>query len=174
MLFILLTRRYCPAALLLEIVATYSPEGSVPHSLLGYAGTLLLISGLPGAQRCEVAEESLGPCCRPAQDFIAVVGCVGLGISLYLIHIYVTPLKRFVQASSAGHRFGIALSFCLAHLHQVHLLCCVQGLYGAGFLGGLGLALTQARTQYLVICKMLCQACCCAITPCQTYRVPAA
>lgn len=80
-------------ALLLEILATYSPEGFVPHNLLW-----------------------------PAQDFIAVIGCVGLGISLYLIHIYVTPLKRFVQ-----------------------------GLYATGFLGGLGLALTQPQpvTQYV-------------------------
>ena len=61
--------------------------------------------GLPGAQHDDVDPDSLWPCCRPAQDFIAVTGCVGLGISLYLIHIYVTPLKRFVQASSAGHCF---------------------------------------------------------------------
>ncbi len=34
---------------------------------------------------------------RAAENFIAVVGSVGFGVSLYLIHIYVTPLKRFLQ-----------------------------------------------------------------------------
>ena len=56
------------------------------------------------------------------------------------------------------------LSSCCAPLHHAvhHYIKCtqcarVQGLYGAGFLGGLGLALTQARTQCLAICNMLCQ-----------------
>ncbi len=126
----------CPAALLLEILATYSPEGSVPHNLLWCAGILLLVTDLPGAQRSEVEEELLWPCCRPAQDFIAVIGCVGLGISLYLIHIYVTPLKRFVQASCAGQRSAALLSSCLAHLHQLHSLRSCAGFVCHGLSWG--------------------------------------
>ena len=31
-------------------------------------------------------------------DFLYIVGAGGLGLSLFLIHIYVTPIKRFLQA----------------------------------------------------------------------------
>lgn len=31
-------------------------------------------------------------------DFLYIVGAGGLGLSLLLIHIYVTPIKRFLQA----------------------------------------------------------------------------
>ena len=36
--------------------------------------------------------------CREFQNAIAVVGASGLGASYFLIHIYVTPLKRFLQS----------------------------------------------------------------------------
>ena len=36
--------------------------------------------------------------CRGIQNAVAVLGAVGLGASYTLIHIYVTPLKRFLQA----------------------------------------------------------------------------
>lgn len=32
------------------------------------------------------------------EDFLAFGGAAGLGVSLYCIHIYVTPIKRFIQA----------------------------------------------------------------------------
>lgn len=37
--------------------------------------------------------------CRGAENGICAVGAAGLGASLVLIHIYVTPLKRLLQAS---------------------------------------------------------------------------
>ncbi|GMH33077.1 hypothetical protein BSKO_00911 [Bryopsis sp. KO-2023] len=50
-------------------------------------------------------------------DALCVTGAGGLGVSLVLIHIYVTPLKRFLQ-----------------------------GLYGVGVAGGLWLLLTQDQS----------------------------
>ncbi|KAK9829113.1 hypothetical protein WJX72_003956 [[Myrmecia] bisecta] len=73
-------------ALLLETAIAFSPEGSGLRSVLG---------GL--------------------QNGIVLTGAVGLGVSLVLIHIYVTPLKRFLQA-----------------------------IYLAGLAGGIGLIATQA------------------------------
>lgn len=54
---------------------------------------------------------------RGLQTPVAVAGGAGLGASLVLIHIYVAPIKRFLQA-----------------------------LWALGFSGGLFLAATQARS----------------------------
>ncbi|KAL0024609.1 hypothetical protein WJX77_002626 [Trebouxia sp. C0004] len=48
------------------------------------------------------------------QNAVVAAGVAGLGVSLYLVHMYVTPIKRFMQ-----------------------------GLYGVGAAGAVGLALTQ-------------------------------
>ncbi|KAL3150605.1 hypothetical protein ABBQ32_000412 [Trebouxia sp. C0010 RCD-2024] len=48
------------------------------------------------------------------QNAVVAAGVAGLGASLYLVHMYVTPIKRFMQ-----------------------------GLYGVGTVGALGLALSQ-------------------------------
>lgn len=53
---------------------------------------------------------------RAVQNAIAVTGAAGFGVSLNLIHIYVTPIKRFLQL-----------------------------LWGTGVLGGLALMSTQVR-----------------------------
>ncbi|GAB4817161.1 hypothetical protein N2152v2_004207 [Parachlorella kessleri] len=37
---------------------------------------------------------------RAIEDAVCIGGALGLGVSLLLIHIYVTPLKRFLQDSS--------------------------------------------------------------------------
>ncbi len=34
---------------------------------------------------------------RNLENPIALAGAAGFGVSLYLIHIYVTPIKRFLQ-----------------------------------------------------------------------------
>jgi len=35
--------------------------------------------------------------CRRVEDLLAFAGAAGLGVSLWQIHIYVSPLKKFVQ-----------------------------------------------------------------------------
>jgi uncharacterized integral membrane protein len=57
------------------------------------------------------------PHLREWENVISITGAAGLGVSLHLIHIYVTPIKRFIQA-----------------------------LYAGGTLAGIGLALTQAES----------------------------
>ncbi|KAI0489356.1 hypothetical protein KFK09_029198 [Dendrobium nobile] len=44
-------------------------------------------------------------------DFIYVAGAGGLGLSLLLIHIYVTPIKRFLQALWVIGVFGSAATY---------------------------------------------------------------
>ena len=80
---------------------------------------------------------SLGPSCievlhvcRRGDDLFAAGGALGLGVSLYFIHIYVTPLKRFVQVQHAC--LAIALlstcKFAVSHVTEVfadvRLHCC--------------------------------------------------
>jgi uncharacterized integral membrane protein len=38
-------------------------------------------------------------CIRRVEDVLALGGAAGLGVSLWFIHIYVAPLKKFIQAS---------------------------------------------------------------------------
>jgi hypothetical protein len=42
---------------------------------------------------------------------LALGGAAGLGVSLWFIHIYVAPLKKFIQAS--GDKLLMALPRCL-------------------------------------------------------------
>ena len=56
--------------------------------------------------------------CRTLSDVIAVAGAGGFGASLVLIHIYVKPMKRLLQA-----------------------------LFAVGFAGGLFLMVTQVSAQ---------------------------
>ena len=58
---------------------------------------------------------------RGLQTPVAVAGGAGLGASLVLIHIYVAPIKRFLQA-----------------------------LWALGFSGGLFLAATQAKPLVII------------------------
>ena len=64
---------------------------------------------------------------RAAQNAIAVGGAAGFGVSLYLIHIYVTPIKRFLQL-----------------------------LWGTGVLGGLALMSTQVRILHRFLPLLIC------------------
>ena len=52
-----------------------------------------------------MSPQSAVSACRAADDLFAAGGALGLGVSLYFIHIYVTPLKRFVQVDA--HQSGI-------------------------------------------------------------------
>ena len=48
--------------------------------------------------------------CRNLENAIALLGAAGFGVSLYLIHIYVTPIKRTLQLLwAAGVIGGTAL-----------------------------------------------------------------
>lgn len=48
--------------------------------------------------------------CRDWQNGVAVLGAGGFGLSLFLIHIYVAPLKRFLQLLwAAGVIGGISI-----------------------------------------------------------------
>ena len=40
--------------------------------------------------------------CSAIEDAVCIGGALGLGVSLFLIHIYVTPLKRFLQVETHG------------------------------------------------------------------------
>lgn len=59
-------------------------------------------------------EGTFGDIIKQNIDLFYVVGAGGLGLSLFLIHIYVTPIKRFLQAlwvigvvgSIAAYQFG--------------------------------------------------------------------
>lgn len=69
---------------------------------------------------------------RGFQNLIAVVGTSGLGASYFLIHIYVTPLKRFLQALFAmGCLGGLYLMLSQAcfparRIQLLHLMhCCL-------------------------------------------------
>jgi len=52
------------------------------------------------------ADNALKEALRSLQNVVAVVGASGLGASYFLIHIYVTPLKRFLQAMFALGTIG--------------------------------------------------------------------
>lgn len=56
---------------------------------------------------------------RPVSDAVAVAGAGGFGASLVLIHIYIKPMKRLLQA-----------------------------LYAVGLAGGLYLMATQVKTAF--------------------------
>lgn len=79
------------------------------------------------------------------QNAVVAAGVAGLGASLYLVHMYVTPIKRFMQVRIRLHL--LASSHFIASACQLHTFPhAMQGLYGAGAAGALGLALTQVIT----------------------------
>lgn len=43
------------------------------------------------------SDSPLSPALRSALDPLAAIGAGSLGLSLYLVHMYVTPIKRFMQ-----------------------------------------------------------------------------
>ncbi len=55
---------------------------------------------------------------RDNGNALFLLGAGGLGVSLYLIHIYVTPLKRFVQVSRAFLAFILIPDSKLVCLHS--------------------------------------------------------
>lgn len=85
---------------------------------LTVAATALVLGALPAL----APDSALYPLLRDYGDALCVSGAAGLGVSLTLIHIYVTPLKRFVQ-----------------------------GLYGVGSMGGLYLMATQEESLPLYV-----------------------
>ena len=69
---------------------------------------------------------------RDLQNAIAVVGASGLGASYFLIHIYVTPLKRFLQSLFALGTAGglyLILTQVKPFPSMVTIKCCLA-LYG--------------------------------------------
>ncbi|XP_020570891.1 uncharacterized protein LOC110018021 [Phalaenopsis equestris] len=53
----------------------------------------------------------LGDFLKQNIDFLYILGAGGLGLSLVLIHIYVTPIKRFLQALWVIGTFGSAATY---------------------------------------------------------------
>jgi uncharacterized integral membrane protein len=56
------------------------------------------------------SDSPLSPALRSALDPLAAIGAGSLGLSLYLVHMYVTPIKRFMQALWAIGVFGSVLT----------------------------------------------------------------
>ncbi|GAQ87638.1 hypothetical protein KFL_003660200 [Klebsormidium nitens] len=56
------------------------------------------------------SDSPLSPALRSLLDPLAVVGAGSLGLSLVLVHMYVTPIKRFMQALWAVGVFGSVLT----------------------------------------------------------------
>jgi uncharacterized integral membrane protein len=55
-----------------------------------------------------------GDAVRQGADLLYAAGAAGLGLSLVLIHIYVTPIKRFLQALWAAGVVGSVGTYALA------------------------------------------------------------
>lgn len=70
---------------------------------------------------------------------VAVVGASGLGASYFLIHIYVTPLKRFLQAMFALGTIG--------GLYLMTSQVCIQSSSTLGLLCMAGMCFSPARRQ---------------------------
>lgn len=128
----------CTAALLLDTVICTVPLQGTGLEFLRYAA-LLSMHLLRVSTRCEHCHltASLAPAlisilhmpcltckcpCRSLQNVIALTGAAGFGVSLFLIHIYMTPIKRFLQL-----------------------------LWAAGVIGGTTLMATQVRSSAAVI-----------------------
>ena len=79
------------------------------------------------------------------QNAVVAAGVVGLGASLYLVHMYVTPIKRFMQVSMLCITCCDLLNSVQPCTHSSHGL---QGLYGVGAAGAVGLALTQVAISF--------------------------
>ena len=86
--------------------------------------------GLTVAALCVVAEAFIAALPRDSATYqtvqgavnaIALLGAASLGASLALIHIYVTPIKRAIQALWAcGTLGGLWLIASQATLHSIH------------------------------------------------------
>ena len=61
---------------------------------------------------------------RAAENATAVMGAAGFGVSLYLIHIYVAPLKRFLQLLwGTGSLGALALMATQVHASPLCMAC---------------------------------------------------
>ncbi len=76
------------------------------------------------------------------------MGAAGLGVSLYEIHIYVSPLKRFIQVRirnigphSLSHDGQCSMT--ATKLMIMVIMSHLQGLWAVGALSALVLAVTQ-------------------------------
>ena len=83
-------------------------------------------------------------------------GALGLGVSLYYIHIYVTPLKRFVQVVLYQHRLLLIMSCAVAPGTKRHWCARrltrhsgAQALWAFGSIGAAGIALTQVNCRFV-------------------------
>ena len=56
------------------------------------------------------------------QNAVVAAGVAGLGASLYLVHMYVTPIKRFMQVSMLCTICCDLLSSVQPHTHNL-MLC---------------------------------------------------
>ena len=82
------------------------------HSTSFVFAALLLDTALSLSGGAGLSPEVL----RAAENAVAVVGTAGFGVSLYLIHIYVTPLKRFLQLLWGTGSLG-ALALMITQVH---------------------------------------------------------
>ncbi len=49
-------------------------------------------------------------CRRDWQNFIIIFGAASLGVSMHLIHIYVKPLKQFMQVTLVIHDIDFSIA----------------------------------------------------------------
>ena len=101
--FLLPPRCLCALAIVLDACLT-------PHAER-FVHVLRKLCSWTQSSRCRTASWRAAPgSLKALQDGIAVVGAAGFGASLFLIHIYVTPLKRFIQLLwGVGFLSGVAL-----------------------------------------------------------------
>ncbi|ONK56055.1 uncharacterized protein A4U43_C10F3680 [Asparagus officinalis] len=87
---------------------------------------------------------ALGDILKQDIDFLYLLGASGLGLSLFLIHIYVTPIKRFLQALWAvGVAGSIATYLNLARpLEESLIQYVIDNPIAIWFVGPLFAALT--------------------------------
>ncbi|URE06558.1 Uncharacterized integral membrane protein (DUF2301), partial [Musa troglodytarum] len=92
----------------------------------------------------------LGDIIKQDVDFLYIIGAGGLGLSLLLIHIYVTPIKRFLQLLWVLGVIGsVGTYITLAKpLNQSLIEFVISNPVGVWFIGPLFAALTGLWKQY--------------------------
>lgn len=99
----------------------------------------------------------LGDVIKQNIDFLYIIGGGGLGLSLLLIHIYITPIKRFLQALWAVGIFGsVGTYLTLAQpLDESLVRCVIDNPASLWYVGPLFAALTGLVFKEGT-CKFLC------------------
>lgn len=86
----------------------------------------------------------LGDIIKQDVDFLFIIGAGGLGLSLLLIHIYVTPIKRFLQSLWVLGVIGSVGTYIMfaKPLNQSLIEYVISNPVGVWFIGPLFAALT--------------------------------